>query len=156
MAGLTDNTYGSRHYVEGRATRRIARHAEGDGLVDMIGDRDLVVRRDTNSTPWLTDLVWGAARRLALDNYFVPESTRVEDDHLPFPRRRRALRRHHRPRLRAVAHCEGHPGCVSAPAASRSLADVVLAALPQIEARFVKGPDAERGGAGSGDGAVRA
>ena len=80
----TDNTYGSRHYVE------MARH---DGslaslkallLVDMIGDRDLVIRRDTNSTPWLTNVIWETARRQNLDDYFIADSTRIEDDHLPF------------------------------------------------------------------------
>src|SRR5439155_17616230 len=69
----TDNTYGSRHYVE------MAKH---DGSIatlkamvlgDMIGERDLMLRRDTNSTPWLTDLVWGAAKRIELDDYFVQE-----------------------------------------------------------------------------------
>jgi glutaminyl-peptide cyclotransferase len=82
--GGTDNTYGSRHYVE------VARH---DGslatlkalvLVDMIGDRDLRIRRDTNSTPWLTNLVWDAAKRLQLTSAFIAESTRVDDDHMPF------------------------------------------------------------------------
>src|SRR6266403_2378292 len=66
--GGTDNTYGSRHYVE------IAKH---DGslaslkallLVDMIGDRDLDIRRDTNSTPWLTNAIWETARRQNLDD----------------------------------------------------------------------------------------
>jgi Zn-dependent M28 family amino/carboxypeptidase len=80
----TDNTYGSRHYVE------MARH---DGslatlkallLVDMIGDRDLGIRRDTNSTPWLTNVLWETAKRHNLDEYFIAESTRIEDDHLPF------------------------------------------------------------------------
>jgi glutaminyl-peptide cyclotransferase len=80
----TDNTYGSRHYVE------LARH---DGslatlkallLVDMIGDRDLVIRRDTNSTPWLTNVIWETAKRHNLDDYFIADSTRIEDDHLPF------------------------------------------------------------------------
>ena len=50
----------------------------------MIGDRDLEIRRDTNSTPWLTNVIWEAARQKNLDDYFVPDSTRMEDDHLPF------------------------------------------------------------------------
>jgi Zn-dependent M28 family amino/carboxypeptidase len=50
----------------------------------MIGDRDLRIRRDTNSTPWLTNLVWDAAKRLQLTNAFIGESTRVDDDHMPF------------------------------------------------------------------------
>jgi len=50
----------------------------------MIGDRDLDIRRDTNSTPWLTNVIWETARRQNLDEYFLPDSTRIEDDHLPF------------------------------------------------------------------------
>jgi hypothetical protein len=34
----------------------------------MIGDRNLSIRRDTNSTPWLTDAIWDAAKRLKYDN----------------------------------------------------------------------------------------
>src|SRR3954452_432702 len=80
----TDNTYGSRHYVE------TARH---DGslatlkamiLVDMIGDRDLDIRRDMNSTPWLTNIIWETAKQKNLDDYFIADSTKIEDDHLPF------------------------------------------------------------------------
>ena len=50
----------------------------------MIADRDLRLKRDLNSTPWLTDLIWAAAKRRKLDAYFVAETTAVEDDHLPF------------------------------------------------------------------------
>jgi glutaminyl-peptide cyclotransferase len=80
----TDNTYGSRHYVE--AARRDGSLASLKALVlvDMIGDRSLQIRRDTNSTRWLTDIVWNAARRQKLDNYFIAEATAVEDDHVPF------------------------------------------------------------------------
>ena len=134
----TDNTYGSRHYVE--AARRDGSLAtlKAMVLVDMIGDRDLMVRRDTNSTPWLTDLVWGAAKRLELDNYFVPESTRVEDDHLPF--------------LAAgvpsvdIIDLDYEPWHTAADTleavSARSLqvvGDVVLAALPEIE-KHAAGP----------------
>jgi Zn-dependent M28 family amino/carboxypeptidase len=53
-------------------------------LVDMIADRSLGIRRDSNSTKWLTDLVWDAAARLKYGEYFLPTTTTVEDDHLPF------------------------------------------------------------------------
>jgi len=53
-------------------------------LVDMIGDRDLDIRRDANSTPWLTDIIWATAKHQDLDDYFLADSTRIEDDHLPF------------------------------------------------------------------------
>ena len=50
----------------------------------MIADRDLRLKRDLNSTPWLTDIIWSAARRAKLDAYFVAEATDIEDDHIPF------------------------------------------------------------------------
>ena len=52
-------------------------------LVDMIGDRELVIKRETNSTPWLTDAIWAAAKRLKRPE-FVDVPTTVEDDHLEF------------------------------------------------------------------------
>src|SRR5688500_20057177 len=32
-------------------------------LLDMIGDRALTIRRDPNSTRWLTDIIWATAKR---------------------------------------------------------------------------------------------
>jgi Zn-dependent M28 family amino/carboxypeptidase len=80
----TDHTYGSRHYVD--AARRAGTLAQIRALilVDMIGDRRLAIRREEHSTPWLTDLIWASARRLKLDAHFLAESIRVEDDHVPF------------------------------------------------------------------------
>lgn len=80
----TDHTYGSREYVA---------HARRDGslaqiramvLVDMIGDRNLRIRREQFSTRWLTDLFWASAGRLGHSDVFTAESMAVEDDHLPF------------------------------------------------------------------------
>jgi Zn-dependent M28 family amino/carboxypeptidase len=80
----TDNTYGSRHYVEVAKRDGSLATLKALVLIDMIGDRDLDIRRDTNSTPWLTNAIWDAAKRQDLDDYFLAESTRIEDDHLPF------------------------------------------------------------------------
>ena len=80
----TDNTYGSRHYVDLAKRDGSLASLKALLLVDMIGDRDLDIRRDTNSTPWLTNVIWETARRQNLDDYFIPDSTRIEDDHLPF------------------------------------------------------------------------
>ena len=82
--GGTDNTYGSRHYVDVAKKDGSLASLKALLLIDMIGDRDLDIRRDTNSTPWLTNVIWETARRQNLDEYFLPESTRIEDDHLPF------------------------------------------------------------------------
>ena len=80
----SDNTYGSRHYVEVAKRDGSIASLRANVLVDMIGDRDLRLKRDTNSTRWLTDIVWDTARRQKLDAYFVPDATQIEDDHLPF------------------------------------------------------------------------
>jgi len=50
----------------------------------MIGDRDLVIRRDATSTPWLVDAVWDAAGRLGHRSSFSNEITAIEDDHMHF------------------------------------------------------------------------
>jgi glutaminyl-peptide cyclotransferase len=80
----TDHTYGSRHYVaEARRSGTLA-SLKALILVDMIADRDLRIRRDLNSTRWLTDIIWDSARRQNQSAVFVQESTEIEDDHLPF------------------------------------------------------------------------
>ncbi len=80
----TDNTYGSRHYVQDARKDGSIATIRGLVLVDMIGDRDLQIRQDMNSTAWMTNAIWDAARRHGLAQYFIPERTAVEDDHLPF------------------------------------------------------------------------
>src|SRR5258707_3959526 len=75
--------YGSRHYVDAAKRDGSLATLKALVLIDMIGDRDLDIRRDTNSTPWLTNAIWDAAKRQSLDDYFLADSTRIEDDHLP-------------------------------------------------------------------------
>jgi Zn-dependent M28 family amino/carboxypeptidase len=132
-----DRTYGSRHYVETAKKDGSLASLRAMVLVDMVADRDLRVRRDLNSTPWLTDIVWDAARREKLGSYFSPESTQIEDDHLPF--------------IQAgvpavdiidLEYAPWHtPGDTLEAVSAHSLqvvGDVVLSALPQIEARVGK------------------
>jgi Zn-dependent M28 family amino/carboxypeptidase len=78
-----DHTYGSRYYVEQLRRARTTGEVKAFVLVDMIGDTDLGIRREQNSTPWLTDAVWSAARRLNRAE-FLDEITPIEDDHLEF------------------------------------------------------------------------
>jgi glutaminyl-peptide cyclotransferase len=133
----TDNTYGSRHYVEtGKRDGSLAA-IRANLLIDMIGDRDLRLKRDANSTPWLTDLVWTAAKQQKLDAYFVPLTTQIEDDHLPFVQAGV-------PSVDIIdlEYPQWHTANDNLDAVSaRSLqivGDVVLAALPAIESRTQK------------------
>jgi Zn-dependent M28 family amino/carboxypeptidase len=102
----------------------------------LIGDRHLTIRREPNSTGWLSDIVWATARKLGYGSNFLLENTApVEDDHIPF--------------LQAgvpavdlidLDYPAWHTSSDTLDAVSaRSLqvvGDVVLAALPQIERRL--------------------
>lgn len=132
-----NHTYGSRHYVTAARAAGTLAGLKALVLLDMIGDRDLNIRRDTNSTPWLTDIVWATARRLGHGAHFLDEPFPVEDDHIPF--------------LQAgvpavdlidLDYAPWHTaGDTLDKVSARSLqivGDVVLAALPAIEARLAK------------------
>ena len=82
----TDNTYGSRHYVQAAQKAGTLTGVKALVLLDMIGDRDLIIRREGYSTPWLVDAIWSAAARLGHAGTFVNELLAVEDDHVNFVR----------------------------------------------------------------------
>ena len=80
----TDSLYGSRRMAgELGKSRRLPSAVI---VADMIGDRDLGIRREAGSTPWMTDVIWASAARLGYTAHFLPESLSVEDDHAPFAR----------------------------------------------------------------------
>jgi Zn-dependent M28 family amino/carboxypeptidase len=133
----TDNTYGSRHYVE--AAKRDGSLASLKALVllDMIGDRDLHIRRDTNSTPWLTNVIWDVAKRQGLEDVFLADSTRIEDDHVPFVAADVPAVDIIDLDYEAWHTAKDTLDAVSA-RSLQTVGDVVLAALPLIEARLIK------------------
>jgi len=79
----TDHTYGSRYYVEDAKKAGTLKSIAALILVDMIGDRDLHILKEENSTPWLTQLVWGTAAKMGRRE-FESRTTPIEDDHLEF------------------------------------------------------------------------
>jgi len=79
-----DHTYGSRYYVQAEQKSKAIASMRAMILIDMIGDRDLTIRRDDASTSWLTDVIWAAAKRVGHGRTFLDENTRIEDDHMPF------------------------------------------------------------------------
>ena len=130
----TDHTYGSRYYVEQAKEAGTAKDIRAFILVDMIGDKNLDIRRDQRSTPWLVDAIWSTAKKLNRPE-FVDISTTIEDDHqefldagiesvdiidLNYPAWHKATD--------DLAH-------VSADSL-QAVGDVVMAALPVIEARL--------------------
>jgi len=80
----TDSLYGTRHLAARWQKDGTAKKIRAFLLADMIGDADLDIQRDQNSTPWLEDLVYQAATQLGYQSHFFEQTTAVEDDHLPF------------------------------------------------------------------------
>jgi glutaminyl-peptide cyclotransferase len=82
-----DSVYGSRELAARMAVSGDLKKVRAVILADMIGQYDLQIERDSNSTPALTDLVWRTAARLGYGKLFVDSKTSVEDDHGPFLKR---------------------------------------------------------------------
>jgi glutaminyl-peptide cyclotransferase len=80
----SDSLYGSRHMAEQLEADGRLRQIRALLLVGMIADRHLDVLRESNSTPWLSDLVFKSARQLGYGRLFYGGRFPVEDDHLPF------------------------------------------------------------------------
>jgi glutaminyl-peptide cyclotransferase len=79
-----DSTYGSRHLAGRWKKEGIAPKVRAFILLDMIGDRDLGILYDVNSTPWLMDLAWNTAKKTGQKNILSSERTAMSDDHIPF------------------------------------------------------------------------
>jgi Zn-dependent M28 family amino/carboxypeptidase len=130
-----DNTYGSRHYVATAQKAGTLKGLRALVLLDMIGDKDLVIRRDAVSTGWLVDIVWNAAARIGHGSVFSNEETSIDDDHVPFLKAG----------VPAVDIIDlDYPAWHTAadtldnvsPRSLQIVGDVVLAALPDIEQRL--------------------
>jgi Zn-dependent M28 family amino/carboxypeptidase len=79
-----DSTYGSRHLARRWKREGVASRVKAFILLDMIGDKNLDIMKEANSTRWLSDLVWEAAAKAGLASILSPVGGAIEDDHLPF------------------------------------------------------------------------
>lgn len=82
----TDGVYGSRHLADKWAADGVLPRIRALINVDMIGDKDLGIIEDFNSSASLRRLVWGVANDLGYGKYFLDKGTNMEDDHMPFVR----------------------------------------------------------------------
>jgi glutaminyl-peptide cyclotransferase len=131
-----DHTYGSQYYVDAAKKDGTLSQIRALILVDMIGDRDLHILRESNSTRWLTDTIWAAAKRLKRPE-FVDRETPIEDDHLPFLHAG----------VEAVDlidldypawHTQNDTLDKLSASSLQAVGDVLVAALPDLEKRLVK------------------
>jgi Zn-dependent M28 family amino/carboxypeptidase len=79
-----DSVYGARHLASKWQSDGTLKQIKAFLLVDMIGDADLNIERDGNSTPWLEDLIYQAATRYGFQSHFFGRNEPMEDDHGPF------------------------------------------------------------------------
>lgn len=79
-----DHTYGSKELAARLSLSGELRRVKAMVLADMVGPANPVFKRESNSTGWLTDIIWSTAARLGYGNVFVDQSNAIEDDHIPF------------------------------------------------------------------------
>ena len=83
----SDSLYGTRHLAAKWSKDGTLPKIKAFLLADMIGDKDLNIDRDSNSTPWLLSMLATAAKNTGHSNYVFKNETTVNDDHLPFKQR---------------------------------------------------------------------
>lgn len=79
-----DHTYGSSHMVERLRAAKQLEQIKALVLLDMIGDKDLKIPREGNSSSWLTQAIWETARESSYGKYFPSSTQNTEDDHSRF------------------------------------------------------------------------
>ena len=83
-----DHTYGTRHLAALWSQDGTLQHIKALLLADMIGDRDLNINPDSNSTPALVDLLRQAAKDTGhTRNVLQHAQVDIEDDHISFKQR---------------------------------------------------------------------
>ncbi len=83
----SDSLYGSRHLAAKWSSDGTLPKIKALLLADMIGDKDLNIDKDANSTSWLLDLLPLAAKASGHSGSIYKNATQVEDDHIPFVKR---------------------------------------------------------------------
>jgi hypothetical protein len=133
-----DHTYGSRYYMQAAQSAKAVASLKANVLVDMIGARNLRVFRETHSTPWLVDTIWGAAKRLGFGQVFADTSAPIEDDHMDFVAAGvpsvDIIDLNDYPQWHTADDNLDHVEAKSL----QIVGDVVLAALPEIEGHLIK------------------
>jgi len=79
-----DHTYGSRELAALLAVSGDLKRVKAVILADMVGQKNLEIHRESDSTKWLTDLVWKKAATLGYGDIFTSRESQVADDHQPF------------------------------------------------------------------------
>jgi hypothetical protein len=139
-----DNTYGSREMAARMALSGELGRVRAFVLADLVGNRKLRLKRESQSTPWLTDLIWATAARLGYQGIFVNESSEIEDDHLAFLHRGVAaadIIDLENPQNDDYWHKASDTLDKVSPRSLAAVGHVLIEVLPQLEGKFVPAPN---------------
>jgi glutaminyl-peptide cyclotransferase len=81
---MSDSLYGIRHLAEKWQADGTLKKIRAFLLLDMVGDADLNIEHELNSSPWLEAAIYEAASRLGYQSHFFARALAMEDDHVPF------------------------------------------------------------------------
>ena len=79
-----DNTYGSRHHAYQLFKTKNSQRLKAFVLLDMVGDKDLQLTHESNSTKWLMELFEEEAKKGGFEKHVGGPAQAIRDDHLPF------------------------------------------------------------------------
>jgi Zn-dependent M28 family amino/carboxypeptidase len=82
-----ESLYGVKHIAQKWQDDGTLKKVKAFLLEDLVGDADLNIEREMNSTPWLEDLIGQAATSVGYQSHFFAREIGITDDHLPFLQR---------------------------------------------------------------------
>ena len=80
----TDSLYGSRYFVAQLSQEAKQSRIKAMILLDMIGDKDLVLENDLSSTSGLMEMVRKSGQELGYSKHLAKVPKGIVDDHIPF------------------------------------------------------------------------
>jgi peptidase M28-like protein len=80
----SDSLYGSKHLAANWQQDGTSKQIKAFLLADMLGDANLNIEQDSNSSPRLQAIAYAAASYYGYQSHFYARQTSIEDDHLPF------------------------------------------------------------------------
>jgi Zn-dependent M28 family amino/carboxypeptidase len=83
----SDQLYGVRHIAAKWAGDGTLARIKAFIVADMLGWKSMNIDRETNSTPWLLDLLAQAGKDTGHSKYLFRNSMAIDDDHIPFKQR---------------------------------------------------------------------
>jgi glutaminyl-peptide cyclotransferase len=79
-----DSLYGSKHLAEKWSQDGTLKNVKAFLLADMLGDSDLNLEDDGNSSPQLRRIAYTAAEHYGYQSHMFGRQTTIQDDHIPF------------------------------------------------------------------------